>query len=64
MTILYRVHPDNPAGYEHVTLRQLRELYTGPGALPCPPELLAWLDHAIQLHDIVLREQALREALQ
>jgi hypothetical protein len=57
-------HADIPAGYEGVTLRELRRLYAGPNALPCPPELLAWLDHAIRLHDIIVREQALREALQ
>lgn len=57
-------HADIPPGYEHVTLRQLRQLYTGPHAQPCPPEVLGWLDHAIRLHDIIVREQAIREALQ
>ena len=60
-------HPDVPAQYAHLTLRQVRELYAPPGGLPCPPELLGWLDNAILLHDLILREQAIRdgrEALQ
>jgi len=35
-----------PAEYAHLTLREILRLFTGPGALPCPPELLEWREIA------------------
>ena len=52
----------SPRGSRTSDESQLRELYTGPHALPCPSELLGWLDNAILLHDVIVRQQAIREA--
>lgn len=45
-----------PDQYANLTPRELLQLYDGPGALECPPELKDWLDAARKLED----ERALR----
>lgn len=49
------------AKYEHLTLVELLRLYTGPGALPCSPELCGWIDAAIKWRDFCAAERRVRE---
>lgn len=45
------------ARHGHLTLRELLLLYTGPDALPIPPELEEWVDAARKVQEIARLER-------
>ena len=44
---------DLPPEIADLTPRQLLERYDGPGAEPCPPEAIKWLELARKLRTII-----------
>jgi len=48
---------DIPHEYEGLTLRDLVILFTGPNALPIPPELREWVECAELVTKLVERQE-------